>query len=93
MAVQTFSRLAVAYGNYVTPAAVANVVTGGITTFLAGFPASNLEWEDPWVLMKTASLTGTVTIEHEFGSSVTPNVCGILNHNLGSSGYTSISVQ
>lgn len=93
MAVQTFTKTALAYGNYVNPTAVANVVTGGITGFVSGFPASNLEWEDPWVLMKAASVSGTVTIEHEFGSSVTPNVCGILNHNLGSSGYTNISVQ
>lgn len=92
MAVQTFSKMAVAYGNYVTPAAVANVVTGGITT-LAGFPASNLEIEDPWVMMKTSTVSGTITIEHEFGSSVTPTVLGILNHNLGSAGYTSISAQ
>ena len=93
MAVQTYSKVAVAFGNAVSPAGVTAVVTSGISAFLSGFPASNLEWEDPWILMKTASIIGQPIVEHQFATAVTPTVLGILNHNLGTAGYVSIAVE
>lgn len=94
MAVQTFTKLAVARQNQVTPAKVTSVVTSGISSFLAGFPASNLEYgDDAWTTMKTGSVSGQPIIEHQFAVAPAPRVLGILNHNLGEAGYGTVAVE
>lgn len=82
----------IAYGNLVRPASVTSVTSAEITVTLGGFPLANLEVEDPWTMMKTSTVTGTWSIVHTFGSAVNPNVIGILNHNLLSTGHSSVSI-
>jgi hypothetical protein len=94
MAVQTFTKMAIARGQTVTPALVSSVATTNISTFLAGFPASNLEYgDDAWTMMKTGSVSGQPIITHTFFAAPEAKVLGILNHNIGSAGYNSVAVE
>ena len=94
MALKTYNQtMAMARGNYVNPPAVSSVTTSGISAFEYGFAASNLEYEDPWTMMKTASISGQPIITHTFASSIGPTVLGLLNHNFYSAGYSSVAVE
>jgi len=93
LTLETFSKIAIAYSNRVSPANVTAVTTSGISAFLGGFPASNLEYPDPWTMMKTASISGEPIIQHTFAFSITPRVLGLINHNLFVAGYTTVQVE
>ena len=85
----TPSKIAIGYGN-LTPGSTASIAG---CTAQAGFPASNLEYEDPWTLFKTGTITGTPTLTIDVGSTKTINCVGLLNHNLSEAGYTSVEVR
>ena len=94
MAVQTFTKMAIARVQKVTPALVNTVTTTNIGTFIAGFPASNLKYgDDAWTMMKTGSVSGQPIITHTFFAAPEAKVLGILNHNIGSAGYSSVAVE
>ena len=93
MALVTFSKIAVAYNNLVNPSTVSSVTQVNIPVVEGGFPLSNLEYEDPWTMLRTASVTVTWDIIHTFTSSVGPMVLGIINHNLWSTGHSTVNVR
>jgi len=92
MAIEVLANMAVAYGNQVNPTNVSAIVTGGITSFVSGYPAENLEIEDPWTMTKTSVVASAPSFEHQFASSLQLNALGILNHNFHPA-YTSLTVE
>jgi hypothetical protein len=96
MTLSTFTNIAIARSNLVNPTDVGGITTGNISGFVTGFPASNLEYEDPWTMMKTNGVTSPVTIETDFSplaASPVPRVVGIINHNLSTAGWTTVMPQ
>ena len=81
MANESYSRMVVAHSNQVTPSGVTAVVISGFTT-QTGFGAGNLEYEDPWTIMRTATVTTEPIIEHQFASSIRNRILGIINNYL-----------
>lgn len=92
MAAETYDRMTIAYGNVVKPANITSLTPGGISGFQTGFPADNLEYEDPWTMMKTNGISGAPTFYYQFTGSFYPRVLGILNHNLKSAGYATVAI-
>ena len=95
MANETYARMTIAHSNKVNPTDVTAIVTSGLTT-QTGFPASNLEFEDPWTIMKTATITpgpSVPIIEHQFAASQSFRIAGVINHNLRTAGYISVDFE
>ena len=87
------TRMGIAYQNKVAIPGPTSFSSTGITTTVPGFSGTNLLYEDPWLLLKTASVSGTVTVALTFASAQTVSVYGIINHNLRSAGYTSVTFE
>ena len=93
MAYQTTqARMVLAYGNRATQDYVSTVTTTNIAAD-AGFPATNLAYDDPSLKLKTSATRGTNRhIEFTFSASQQLTAFGIANHNLASQGYETIDV-
>lgn len=88
------TRMCVAYNNRLNSSEVSSVAVANITPD-AGFPASNLGHEDPWLMMKTSGTSASDRqITWTLGASSPQSTCfGIMNHNLFSAGYQSIRLE
>lgn len=93
MSIETLSKMAIAYSNNVGLGLANGVQSTGVTAFQAGFPLSNLLFESPWDVIKTNGVSGTVTLELQFSTSVSVQAYGLLNHNLKSAGYSQADFQ
>ena len=78
MGMKTPERMVIAR-NFISPSLIDSISTSNMT-FAAGGGKDNLEYEDPWLVMSTASITGAPQIEIVFVGSHTFNVFGFVNH-------------
>lgn len=69
------------YGNLITPDVVTQTALDGASA-LSGFPVGNLEYDDPWLMLKTATPSSQPYIRLDLGSGRTFNCIGLVNHNL-----------
>lgn len=77
----TTTRMRIGYGNLITPDVVTQIALDNATA-LSGFPVGNLEYDDPWLMLKTGTPTAAPYIRLDLGSGRTFRSIGLVNHNL-----------
>jgi len=92
VAYETQSKMVIGYDNKVTPENLSSVSCS--VTANSSFPDDNLEYEDPWRMMKVTTTPGSdPDITFTFSSSQTFTCWGLVNHNIITQGYQSINLQ
>lgn len=95
MTLETSTTIGLAYDNLTKPGNISAIVTSGVTSWVPGFGPDNFKYESPQLIAKTASVPVSTEriIEFQFGSSMSPRVFGLINHNLFAAAYTTAIVE
>ena len=82
------TRGCICYDNKMMPATISSISADGSSTGTAGFPVSNLAYDDTTMIYKTGTSASNRTIDITFTSGVQVNCLGFAGHTLITGGYT-----